>query len=308
MYQVITHSGLNVIVTGASSGIGKQVATRMAVAGAAVTLAVRSGKAGDAARNEILRSAPGAMVTVKPLDLANLSSVREFVDDFTAEHGSLDVLINNAGTLAHGARQTTADNFELHFGTNALGPLALTVGLIPLLLRAASPRVSFMGSEVGRFARIHLDDLQWEHRRFNANAAYGQSKLADILMGVHLAHASVEHGWALRSTVAHPGYTITNLVSGGSNSASAADRSRTPFERIFPTQGVEAGSNPILFAATDPRAANGAYYGPGGFLGLVGPTVRIRLPRPARHAAVAAELWHRMEGLAGVSLENAAAS
>ena len=132
------------------------------------------------------------------------------------------------------------------------------------------------------FGRIDFDDLQWERRRYSPNRSYAQSKLAD-LYPQQLAAVARERGWTLLSTAAHPGFTRTNLQSarrglgGGTpwwsliGSASA----------IAPSQGVETGAEPLLFAAADPAAANGAYYGPGGRFGLVGPTGPARSRAPA---------------------------
>ncbi len=276
---------------------------RLAGAGANVVIAARSIQRGGTVRDEILARHPAASLEVRELDLANLSSIRAFADDLYNDHDSLDLLVNNAGVLARGARQVTVDGFELHLGTNALGPLALTVRLLPLLLRASQPCVATMASEVGRFAQLRMDDLQWQRRPFNANSAYGQSKFADFLLAAHLASVAAEGGWALKSTVAHPGYTVTNLVAGGSRDGTSTPRTATRLEKLLPTQGVGLGCEPLLFAATDPTAKNGAYYGPGHWFRLVGPTVRTRLPRAARDEQLATEFWALAERLTGVSLD-----
>ena len=127
MYSVPDQAGRLIVVTGANSGTGKEAARRLAAAGAHVVIAVRTVAKGEQARAEILARHPGAELEVRRVDLADLESVREFADGLLAAGTPVDVLINNAGVMAPSARMTTADGFELQFGSNYLGPFALTV-------------------------------------------------------------------------------------------------------------------------------------------------------------------------------------
>ena len=303
MYDVPDQSGKLAIVTGANSGIGKEAATRLAGAGARVVLAVRTPSKGESARDEMLAAHPGAQVEVRRLDVADLASVREFADGVLADGVPLDLLLNNAGVMVPPDRFTTADGFELQFGTNFLGPFALTIRLLPALLAAPSPRVATMSSGVAAMGRIRFDDLQWDHR-YRPWGAYAQSKLADLLMARHLAVVAADRGWNLISNAAHPGFTRTNLQSAGASLG--RDRPpRTPltlFGRFVPSQLPPFGAEPLLFAATDPGAEQGGYYGPSGFGGMVGPSATARLPRSARDAAVGARLWAIAEQLTAVTL------
>ncbi|WP_316316586.1 SDR family NAD(P)-dependent oxidoreductase, partial [Clavibacter michiganensis] len=154
---------------------------------------------GDTAAAEIRSAHPGADVEVRELDLADLASVHRFVDEIVADDRPLDVLVNNAGVMAPPKRFETADGFELQFGTNFLGPFALTNLLLPTLLRAPSPRVATMSSLAAVFGSIRFEDLQWE-RGYNGWRAYAQSKLADLLLALHLHRLTVEHDWPLVST------------------------------------------------------------------------------------------------------------
>jgi NAD(P)-dependent dehydrogenase (short-subunit alcohol dehydrogenase family) len=203
--------------------------------------------------------------------------------------------------MAVPSRMTTADGFELQFGSNFLGPFALTVRLLPLLLAAPAPRVATMSSGMANIGRIHFDDLQYS-RHYRAWPAYAQSKLADLLLTEHLAVVATERGWNLRSTAAHPGFTRTNLQTSGPNLGRDKPRWSPLESTLLPSQGVETGAEPMLHAATSPDAVNGGYYGPGGRFGLVGPTVTARVPRRARDAATAARLWAEAERLTKVSL------
>jgi NAD(P)-dependent dehydrogenase (short-subunit alcohol dehydrogenase family) len=303
MYEVPDQTGKLAVVTGANSGTGKEAARRLGAAGARVVLAVRTPAKGDQARAEILARHPGTQLEVRRVDLADLASVREFAESLLGDGTPLDLLINNAGVMAPPVRMTTADGFELQFGSNYLGPFALTVRLLPLVLAARSPRVVTMSSGVANYGRIRFDDLQWERRRYSPNLSYAQSKLADLMLSEHLAAIAAERGWNLLSTAAHPGFTRTNLQTAGASLGRDKPK-RNVFNSlgILPSQDVGPGTEPLLYAATSPDAVNGGYYGPGSRLGLVGPTTTVRPPRRARNAATAARLWTESERLTGTAL------
>lgn len=297
MYQVPDLTGRRAVVTGANSGTGREAALRLAGAGAHVVLAVRTPAKGDEAAAAIRVAHPGASVEVAQLDLADLASVRAFAD---AQDGPLDLLLNNAGVMAPPVRTTTVDGFELQFGTNVLGHLALTVRLLPALLAAPAPRVVTMSSGMAHFGRVHWDDLQAE-RTYRPFRAYSQSKLADLMLARHLARVADERSLPLRSLAEHPGVTRTNLQTAGPSLGAARPRT-VPLPRFGLTQEPQRGAEPLLFAAADPAAEQGAYYGPTGFLEFVGPIGTARVPRRARDAAAAARLWDVAEQLTGVTL------
>jgi NAD(P)-dependent dehydrogenase (short-subunit alcohol dehydrogenase family) len=302
MANIPDQTGRRIVVTGANSGTGKETAKRLAGAGASVVLAVRTTAKGEDAATEIRREHPGADLEVRELDLADLGSVRRFAAGIAEDGRPLHVLVNNAGVMAPPERFETADGFELQFGTNFLGHLALTNLLLPTLLGTAagsddarSPRVATMSSLAAIPGSIRFTDPQWE-RGYNGWRAYSQSKLADLLLALHLHRLSVERDWPLVSTAAHPGYTRTNLQSTGrslgrSRPVRASDRA-LPF-----TQAVEQGAEPLLYAAVGPAAVGGAYYGPSGFGGLTGPTTTVSVPRSARSADLARSLWAVAEDL-----------
>jgi NAD(P)-dependent dehydrogenase (short-subunit alcohol dehydrogenase family) len=166
-----------------------------------------------------------------------------------------------------------------------------------------------MSSGVASYGRIRFADLQWEHGRYSPNLSYAQSKLADLMMTLHLADLAAQNGWNLISNGAHPGFTRTNLQTAGASLGRAKPK-RTPFNASFnplPSQGVEQGAEPLLYAATSPDAVSGGYYGPSRWFGLVGPTTTVRPPRRARDAATAARLWSEAEHLTGTALPSGVA-
>ncbi|MFF3707650.1 SDR family oxidoreductase [Streptomyces phaeochromogenes] len=307
-YVVPDQTGKFAVVTGANSGTGKETARRLAEAGARVVLAVRTVAKGEQARTEILARHPHAQLEVRRVDLADLASVETFADGILADGTPLDLLVNNAGVMAPPTRMTTADGFELQMGSNYLGPFALTVRLLPALLAAPAPRVATMSSGTANYGRINFDDLQWEHRRYSSNLSYAQSKLANLMMARQLADIAAERGWNLLSTAAHPGYTVTNLQSAGASlGRDKPKRSLLTALDFLPKQQVEEGAEPLLYAATSPEATAGAYYGPGGRFGLVGPTTTARITRRALDTGTNRRLWTESERLTGVALTAAVA-
>jgi NAD(P)-dependent dehydrogenase (short-subunit alcohol dehydrogenase family) len=166
-----------------------------------------------------------------------------------------------------------------------------------------------MSSGVASYGRIRFADLQWEHGRYSPNLSYAQSKLADLMMTLHLADLAAQNGWNLISNGAHPGFTRTNLQTAGASLGRAKPK-WTPFNASFnplPSQRVEQGAEPLLYAATSPDAVSGGYYGPSRWFGLVGPTTTVRPPRRARDAATAARLWSEAEHLTGTALPSGVA-
>lgn len=290
MYTVPDQTGRSVVVTGANSGTGKEATARLAAAGARVTMALRSLDKGESARRDILARVPGAQLELRRIDLADFASVRAFAEGMLADGERIDTLVNNAGVMVPPKRTVTVDGHELQWQSNFLGPFLLTNLLLPRILESPSPRVATMSSGTANFGGIHFEDLDSE-RRYRAGRAYAQSKLADLLMALHLAALSEEHGWGLLSTAAHPGYTRTNLQTAGRNLARSESRALRPSNRtLLPSQDVEQGAEPLLFAAADPEAAQGAYYGPDRWA-LTGPTHRAGLPRSARGRDLPASLW-----------------
>lgn len=296
-YLVPPQAGKRFIVTGANSGTGKEATRRLAHAGADVVMAVRSLDKGEQARADILRENPTARLHLAHLDLADLSSVHSFADQ-VADGQPLHALINNAGVMIPPKRMTIIDGFELQFGANYLGPFALTNLLLPALLRTPGARVATMSSGAANFGHIDFDDLQWTNRRYTPSGAYCQSKLADLLLSLHLATLAETHGWDLLSVGAHPGCTRTNLQTAGRNLTRDPSRQLRPSTFTpFPSQAPESGAEPLLHAATSPDAQQGAYYGPSRYLGSTGPTRKARIPRSARTPGQAERLWSVAETL-----------
>lgn len=305
-------SGKLAIVTGANSGLGFGLARRLAAAGADVVMAIRNRAKGEQAIADIRKTVPDAKLTIKPLDLSSLAAVAALGEQLNAEGRPVDILINNAGVMTPPERDTTADGFELQFGSNHLGHFALTGHLLPLLRAAGNARVVSLSSLAARQSgKIHFDDPQFE-KSYAAMSAYGQSKLAVLMFALELDRRSRAAGWSLVSNAAHPGLTKTNLQiagpSHGRDKPSLMERLYKASWRFTPFfwQEIDEGILPALYAAAAPHAQGGAFYGPRGFYEAAGGGVRLaKVPERARNEADCQRLWELSERLTGVSYPKA---
>jgi NAD(P)-dependent dehydrogenase (short-subunit alcohol dehydrogenase family) len=304
-YEIPDQAGRLAVITGASDGLGLQIATRLAAAGADLVLPVRNPHKGAAAVERIRAAVPRAQVTTADLDLASLESVRALGDKLLADGRPVDFLINNAGVMTPPTRHETQDGFELQFGTNFLGHFALTAGILPLLSEG-SARVTTLSALAARSGSFQWDDLQ-SRGRYEAMKAYGQSKLAEMLFALELDRRSRAAGWGIVSNTAHPGLTLTNLQTSGWNMGRDKVSVRTASFRLAPkvlpflVQQPQTGALPVLYAATSPDARGGAFYGPDGFAHLTGGPTEQKLYRTAEDHDSASRIWAEGEKLAQVS-------
>ena len=300
-------SGKLVIITGANSGLGFGLTRRLSAAGADVVMAIRNRAKGEAAIEKIRTTVPDAKLTIKSLDLSSLAAVAALGEQLNAEGRPIDILINNAGVMTPPERDTTADGFELQFGSNHLGHFALTAHLLPLLRAAKGARVVSLSSLAARRGQIHFDDPQFE-KSYAAMAAYGQSKLAVLMFARELDRRSREAGWGIISNAAHPGLTKTNLQIAG---PSHGRETPALMERLYQAswrwtpflwQEIDDGILPALYAAAAPQAEGGAFYGPRGFYEAAGGGVTLaKVPERARNDSDCRRLWELSEQLTGVS-------
>ncbi|MEA5125452.1 oxidoreductase [Xanthomonas floridensis] len=291
------------VITGASpGGLGFETALALAGAGASLVLTARNPDKGQAARQALLARYPDANVRVEALDLAQLASVRAFAERLGAQQPRVDLLINNAGVMAPPQRQTTADGMELQFGSNYLAHFALTAQLLPLLRAAAAPRVVNLSSLAHRSARIDFDDLQ-SARPYRPWKAYGQSKLAMLIFSMELQRRSDAQGWNVRAIAAHPGLARTALIANGpaAGGRRTAIGAATALLGPYISHSAAAGALPTLYAATDPQAQGGGYYGPDGLFELKGAPAPAIIARQVQDRQVATRLWETSCTLADVA-------
>lgn len=289
-------SGRVVVVTGANTGLGYHTAAVLAFRGAHVVLAVRSPEKGNSALARIVAAKPQADITLQELDLSSLDSVRAAAEALRSTYPRIDLLINNAGVMWT-PKQTTKDGFEMQFGTNHLGHFALTGLLLDRLLPVRGSRVVTVSSLGHRIrAAIHFDDLQWE-RGYDRIAAYGQSKLANLLFTYELQRRlAADPDAATIAVAAHPGGSNTEL-------ARHLPRIVRPLSNILGPvlfQSAEMGALPTLRAATDPSVAGGQYYGPDGFLEQRGHPKLVQSSPASHDEELQRRLWAVSEELTDV--------
>jgi len=297
--EIADLGGRRVLVTGASDGIGLEIAARFAGAGAEVVVPVRNRDKGAAAVARITEQHPGASVVLEDLDLSSLESVATLGDRLRSEGTPIDVVVGNAGVMNPPERQTTRDGFELQFGTNHLGHVALVGGLLPLV-RAASGRVVMQTSVAARRASIRWDDLQSE-RDYDVARAYAQSKLACALFARELGRRSRAGGWGITTAVSHPGVAPTNLLAARPELGRTGDTVAVRLIRWLSARGLLVGTpvsaaEPALLAATDPEL-DGGFVGPTGPGQLGGPAGRREPWAPMLRDEDAARLWDVSEAL-----------
>ena len=296
-------SGRIAVVTGASSGLGLETARVLAVHGATVVLAgrdqARTAAAADDIRQHADASVQAGSVQTADLDLASLQSVRAAGADLTSRFAQIDLLINNAGVMFT-PYSLTKDGYELQFGTNHLGHFALTGLLMPSLLAASGSRVVTVSSNGHRTGRVNFADLQ-SARHYNRYAAYGRSKLANLLFTYELQRrlaAAKAHTIAL---AAHPGTARTELTRHMSTVSKAAMSPRFATINSWWVQDAKMGALPTLRAATDPDAIGGTYYGPDGFMQLTGYPVVVASNARSQSTQDQRRLWVESEQLTGIT-------
>ena len=282
-------TGRVAIVTGANSGIGYETARALANKRATVILACRNLQKGETAVFQIRQETPTAKLELMQLDLSDLSSVRQFAQEFKEQYKRLDLLINNAGVMMPPSIKTK-DGFELQFGTNHLGHFALTGQLLDLITTTPNARVVNVSSMAHKFGQIDFDNLNAE-KGYNRSGAYGQSKLANLLFTYELQRRFQAVGIESAATAAHPGWTGTNLQSHSGF-----------FSMLNPVLGQkpEMGALPTLYAAIAPDVEGGDYYGPQGLFESRGYPTRVSSNARSHDTAVAARLWSVSEKLTGV--------
>jgi NAD(P)-dependent dehydrogenase (short-subunit alcohol dehydrogenase family) len=301
-------AGQLTVVTGANSGVGLGLATRLAAAGAEVIMAIRNHAKGERAVAQIRATVPDAKLTIKQLDLASLASVAALGEELNAEGRPIDILVNNAAVIAHRERDTTVDGFEMQLATNHLGHFALTGHLLPLLRAAPSPRAVTISAMAARGGQIRFEDLHFGGG-YSPMRAYSQSKLANLIFARELNRRSRQAGWGVLSNAAHPGMSKPDLQlrEQAGTKPSRDERFLKWSVRLTPFmwQEIDEGIKPALYAATSPHAEGGAFYGPHGLFEAAGGGVQeAKTPAHAKNAEAARQLWEISEQLTGVKYPN----
>lgn len=279
-----------VIITGASSGLGKEATRVMASKNARVIMAVRDTEKGQKVAAEIKNVQPDANIDIQKLDLGSLDSIHTFAKAIKTFYHRVDILINNAGVMACPFSKTQ-DGFEIQMGTNHLGHFALTGLLMPLLQETKDSRIVATSSAAHRQGDINFEDINWEQRKYNSTKAYADSKLANLYFTYELAKKLKTDPNAPIVITAHPGWASTDLK-----------RHSLMFKVLSPifSQSVQNGVLPTLRAATDRHAQAGDYYGPSGFMEIKGSPTLVSSSKMSHNEANGKLLWALSEKMTGV--------
>jgi NAD(P)-dependent dehydrogenase (short-subunit alcohol dehydrogenase family) len=300
-------TGKLAVITGASDGIGYQIASRLAGAGAELIMPVRNAEKGEAAAARLRRETPDAKISVRALDLSSLGSVATLGERLNAEGRPINLLVNNAGVMTPPSRQVTKDGFELQLGTNHLGHFALVAQLLPLLTSGRA-RVTSQISFAANYNQVNWEDPNWE-KSYNGTKAYSSSKIAQGLFAIELQRRSDAGNWGLRSTFSHPGISPTNLLAAQPGMGRTRDTMTVRMVRVVSRLGIivgtpESAALPAVLAATEPNAAGGSFYGPMGFMNLGGAPATQTVYSRLTGEDDARRAWDLSQRLTGIHFAN----
>jgi NAD(P)-dependent dehydrogenase (short-subunit alcohol dehydrogenase family) len=284
--------GKTVLITGANQGIGKATARALGAQGASLVLVCRNAEKGRAAIADIERD--GARnVELLIGDMGSQADIRRVAAEFKAKHDRLDVLLNNAGVIVT-SRRTTVDGLEETFAINHLGYFLLTDLLLDLVKASAPSRIVSVSSEAHRRGKMGWDDLQFKTRRYSAIAAYGQSKLANILFTRELARRL--EGSGVTANCLHPGVIASGFGSTYGGAAKILAKVVSPF-LATPEQG--ARTSVYLASSPEVEGVTGKYFD------------KCKERRPTAEALEAGSperLWAISEELTGLRAKTGAAA
>jgi len=287
-------TGKVIIVTGGNSGLGYESVKAFAEKGAEVILASRTMEKGDEAKERI-GDVPGQIVVMQ-LDLADFSSIKNFVSEFRNKYKRLDVLLNNAGIMIS-PYFLTKDGLEGQNGINHFGHFALTGQLIDLIKSTPGSRIVNVSSNAHKYGTMDFDNLLFEDGKdYSPLKSYSRSKLGNLLFTYELQRKFTSNGSDTIAVAAHPGASKTNLVKYVEN--------KWWFKLLTPLMGLMAqdaaqGALPQIRAAVDPEVQGGQYYGP--HKGMKGYPVLVSSNDSSHDEDNARKLWEASERITGVN-------
>jgi len=275
-------TGKRVIITGTTSGIGKEIAAQLALLGAELVLACRDLERGEQTADEIERHTGAKNCVVMRIDTASQRSIHEFAQQYRKRYSRLDVLINNAG-IYRSQRHTSVDGVELTFATNVLGYYILTRELLDLLRVSTPARIVNVASTYAN--NLDLTDLQFERRAYVGRKAYAQSKACNRMLTWALARRL--EGSGITANAMAPGLVQTGIY----RDTSPALRLIVRLTGLFYGRNVAQGADTAVWLASRSEAegVNSRFF-----------EQRQEVPCKFRNVEAEEKLWIICEGLAGL--------
>ena len=277
------------LITGSTSGIGKQIAVGLANTKASVIIVGRDKVKCESTLEEIRKNVSTDIdknrISYLVADLSSQASIHQLANKFLASHESLDVLVNNAGVFLP-RRLTTVDGIEYTFAVNHLAPFLLTNLLFKKIKARTPSRIITTSSVAHRGANINFDDLQFERRHYNGFKAYRQSKLANILFTKELSRRS--RGSGVTTNCFHPGGVRTNLVQSGPWYYRLVWTIVSPF-LISPERGADTAI--YLASSSEVEGKSGKYFAK---------RKEVKVSGMANDQDAAVRLWRLSEELTGI--------
>ncbi len=291
MTEPQTMSGKTCIITGANSGIGKETALGLARMGAHVVLVCRNAEKGRAALADVQRESGSSKVDLLIADMSSQASVRALAAQILEKYPRVDVLINNAGA-AISKRALSVDGIEMTIAANHLGAFLLTLLVLDRLKASAPSRIVNVSSEAQRRARLDMDDIQFERRKYSGLAAYSQSKVLMNACTFELARRL--GGTGVTANCLHPGVVATNIWHSGEDDQPLFLKVLVGIFKPFMLDSKK-GAEVSLYLGTSPKVADvsGEYF----------VKSKPAPPNPMeRDPKISAEIWRWSEQMTGAHL------
>jgi NAD(P)-dependent dehydrogenase (short-subunit alcohol dehydrogenase family) len=276
---------LKVLITGANSGMGKEIALAMAKQNYHVIMLCRDEKRGREAQQDVMKQSGKEDIDLLICDLGSIESIKKFYATFCQKYDELHILINNAGVALPGHHETV-DGFELQFGVNYLGHFALTGLLLPQLRKGSPARVINVSSGAHKTGKIHFDDLQ-QTKSYKSINSYAQSKLAIVLFTRSLSEKLKKDDITVNSL--NPGLTGTQM---GVDRETGSGKFLARIVKLF-FLTPEKGAATTIYLATSQEIANvtGEYF----FKKKI-----AKISKLAQNKEVAKRLWDVSVNLTGI--------
>jgi len=290
--------GKIVLITGANDGLGFEMTRVFAGKSAHVIMACRNLEKAERAKKSVLQRHPDVKLDIVKLDLGDLNSVKSCSETILTGYDKLDMVMCNGGIMAVPFGRTK-DGFETHMGVNYYGHFALVGHVLSLIKRTPGARVVTTSSLAEKFGKLNFN-RPYSDENYRRYFAYGDSKLAILMLGLMLDEKFKANGIDALGLSAHPGFTRSNLRTTRLKTENNLWQRFQLHLYEMMSMSLKRGTYPILLAATDPNLMGGEYIGVSGIGEVQGYPKITKAQKRAYDPQLRTELWTRSEQLTGV--------